>query len=395
MKILCLTPVYPHAGNPTEGLFNEAHARALHREGAEVTVVVVKQWLPNALARRVSRYRSLAGLPMRENREGIEILFCRYLHLPRYQWPNVTASSCARAVLRALERHRVAPPDVIQAQSAWPTGMAAVKVAARLQRPFVVTFHIEDDPRLIRRASPRGLYGTMLRRAAALVVVGSPLERALQRLLPKGASAANVLRIANGTDLRAAQISMNEVKERSGWGHLVSVCNLWTTKGIHLNLEALARLSARGVTWRSYTVVGDGPERRSLEALARRLGIADKVEFTGRLHHREALRRIAAAQIFSLPSWQESFGMVYLEAMASGKPVVGVRGQGAEDIIRPEKDGLLVSPQDVDGLAAALERLLGDERLARDLGTAGERRAQEFTWEKNAGQYLELYRSIR
>jgi len=392
VKVLCLTPVYPYAGSPTEGLFNEAHARALHAAGAQVTVVVTKQWLPAALARRSRSYRALAELPERECRDGVEVLFCRYLHLPRYHLPDVTASACARAVLKSLKRHRLPLPDVIQVHSAWPTGMAAVAVAEGLGRPFVVTFHIEDDPRLLERSGPRGLYASMLRRAAALVVVGRPLARALEGLAP---ARAKVVRIANGADLLGARAAVAAAGRREeGWGHLVSVSNLWPTKGIHLNLEALARLSEGGVVWRSYAVVGEGPERSRLEALARRLGIAEKVQFTGRLHHPEALRRVARADVFSLPSWKESFGIAYVEAMACGKPVVGVLGQGAEDIIRQGEDGFLVPPQDVGGLAEALERLLIDEKLARKLGAAGARRAQEFTWENNVRQYLGLYERI-
>jgi glycosyltransferase involved in cell wall biosynthesis len=298
--------------------------------------------------------------------------------------------------LKSLKRHGVPLPDVIQAHSAWPTGMAAVAVAERLGRPFVVTFHIEDDPRLVKRSGRRGLYSTMLQQASALVVVGSPLSRALGLLgLTVGSAMSKVQCIANGVDLIGVQAAVEAVDGlKSGWGDLVSVSNLWPTKGIHLNLEALARLSGQGVVWRSYTVVGEGPERPRLEALARRLGIAEKVKFTGRLRHSEALRCVAAADVFSLPSWKESFGIVYVEAMACGKPVVGVLGQGAEDIFRHGGEGFLVPPQDVAGLAEVLGRLLVDEHLARKLGEAGKQRAGGFTWKKNTRQYLELYEHI-
>ena len=86
--------------------------------------------------------------------------------------------------------------------------------------------------------------------------------------------------------------------------------------------------------------------------------------------------------------------LVYAEAMAAGKPVIGCRTQGAEDLIRSEEEGLLVEPRSVPSLASALERLLLDESWARSLGEAGVRRARRFGWERNARSYQELYQRL-
>ena len=391
LHVLLLTPVYPHPGSPSEGLFNEQHARALAKAGVRVTVVLAKPWLPDTLARRWSRYGSLASLARHERRDSIDVFTVRYLHIPRYALPAWTVAACARSIRRLLrygtgasQGPESATVDLIHAHSGWPVGMAAPAVAEALGRSFLVTFHIADAPALVRTP----LYGHMLRRAAARVVVGRPLAEALR----KRRADLDVERIPNGIDLDDIRrtVALLPTEERP-WGRLVSVANLWPVKGIDLNLRALARLAASGRAWQRYTVVGDGPERPRLEALARRLGIADRVIFVGSLGHREALRQIAAADIFSLPSWGEAFGVVYLEAMACSKPIIGCRTQGAEDIVRHEVDGLLVEPRDAGSLAEALDRLLDDELFSRTLGTAAAQRAAEFTWERNASRYLDLY----
>jgi len=95
-----------------------------------------------------------------------------------------------------------------------------------------------------------------------------------------------------------------------------------------------------------------------------------------------------------LPSWQESFGVVYLEAMAMGKPTIGCQGQGAEDIMRDGHDGLLVPPKDHTSLARALKRLIQDPEFAISLGKNAKLRARQFTWERNVEAYVEVYQSI-
>src|SRR5262249_38319120 len=339
MNVLVLTPVYPSPASPAEGLFNQQHTRTLFDAGVTPTVVVCKPWLPASIARRWPRYRALAGLPPREQRDGIEVLYARYLHVPGYRLPDLTTAACVRAVVHALDRFaRGQRFDLIQAHSAWPTGLAAPDIARTLDCPFTITFHIADDPRLVEGGAGARLYRKMFEQAAALVAVGRPLERLVAELQSRPEPLRKPIRvIPNGID-RAAIDAVHPVPNGRPWGRLVSVANLWPIKGIDLNLHALAELARQGVVWHEDTVVGDGPQRPALETLARQLGLSQRVRFTGRLPHAQALAEIARADIFTLPSWQEAFGVVYLEAMALGRPVVGCRGQGAEDIIRDGVD---------------------------------------------------------
>ena len=395
MHILVITPVYPYPGSPTEGLFNEQHALALTRAGIQVTIVVCKPWLFNGLAKVWRRYNALADLPEIEDRNSISIFYARYFHIPQYRLPHVTVASCVRSILQAISRLNLHEAfDLIQVHSCWPVGLAAPLVARKLIRPFVLTLHIQDEPRLYTSRRGHSLYRRMIEEASAVIAVGSALERFANRWgLSLGSGRLRV--IPNGVDLATAIEVLREVSGRhEGWGNFISVANLWPVKGIELNLRALARLAEAGVPWQTYTVVGDGPERLRLEKLARNLGIASRVRFAGRLPHREALREIARADIFSLPSWQEAFGVVYLEAMACGKPVIGCWEQGANDIVRHGIDGLLVAPRDLEDLTEAMKRLVENEEFARELGKSAKSRAGEFTWERNSNEYLSVYQEV-
>ena len=121
-----------------------------------------------------------------------------------------------------------------------------------------------------------------------------------------------------------------------------------------------------------YLVIGDGPERASLERLAGDLGLTGQVEFAGQLPHTEALARMRRAHVFVLPSTDEAFGVAYVEAMASGMPAVGALGEPGPEEITGAGDGMvLVPPGDPEVLAGAIEEL-----FARAAAARGARRAR-------------------
>ena len=142
-------------------------------------------------------------------------------------------------------------------------------------------------------------------------------------------------------------------------------------KGIETLIRAVGRLAqpARLLC----TIIGEGEDRPRLQALAADLGLAETVRFTGALPDHELHAYLAGARVFALPSRKEGFGIVFLEAMHYGVPVVAGAHGGALEVVAHEENGLLVQYGDVDGLAAALERLLTDEETAAAMGRTGRR----------------------
>jgi glycosyltransferase involved in cell wall biosynthesis len=141
-------------------------------------------------------------------------------------------------------------------------------------------------------------------------------------------------------------------------------------KGHDLVLEALARLRSRGLAERC-VIVGEGSDRARIQGRARDLGLADLVQFVGAVSDVTRDRLYARCRALVLPSTEEGFGLVYLEAMRAGRPCVAARGGAPEEIVRESSTGLLVSPRDPEELSAALARLGRDAGLAEELGKAG------------------------
>jgi glycosyltransferase involved in cell wall biosynthesis len=222
----------------------------------------------------------------------------------------------------------------------------------------------------------------------AVILVGRPLSA---HAVSIGLPADRLHVVANGTDLPLLAASADAQRTLDELRRVISVSNLIELKGIDDNLRALAQIAMRrpDLAW-EYRVVGDGIERLRLETLAQELGIADKVHFLGRIPYCETMREVAEADIFSLPSWGEAFGIVYLEAMARMRPVIGCLANGAEDIITHDHDGLLVTPHSVAELSNALERLIASPELSQQLGRNARITAEGYSWDRNAQRMLEL-----
>jgi glycosyltransferase involved in cell wall biosynthesis len=180
---------------------------------------------------------------------------------------------------------------------------------------------------------------------------------------------------------------------RQGASRVVgTVGRLADQKGLHVLLDAAPRLLAEDPGTR-LLIVGDGPLRPSLERQARRLGVEHAVAFVG--HQVDVVPAYSAMDVFVLPSRYEGFGIVFLEAMAIGVPVVGTRVVGSEDAVADGVTGLLVPYGDAPALAAAVTRLLSDCGLCERVRAEAARKvARDHGREAMALRTESLYREL-
>jgi phosphatidyl-myo-inositol dimannoside synthase len=177
---------------------------------------------------------------------------------------------------------------------------------------------------------------------------------------------------------------------------LLSVARLQKRKGHELVLRALVSLRS-AIPAVKYVIVGAGGEREALERLVATLGLQGLVQFEGEVPDAALQGYFAACDIFVLPTRVEphdfeGFGIVYLEAAAAGKPAIGGRNGGVPEAIVDGETGILVSGEDAEELAGALQRLGADGKLRSRLGCAArERVLRDFTWERAAAQVTEIH----
>jgi glycosyltransferase involved in cell wall biosynthesis len=167
---------------------------------------------------------------------------------------------------------------------------------------------------------------------------------------------------------------------------------MYPRKNLQVLVTAAALLHARLPDMR-VRLIGDGPERGRLERQVRRLKLTDSVEFAGQVTYGALVEAYASCDVFCLPSLQEGFGIVFLEAMIAGKPVVACRGTAAEELVDTDL-GILVPTDDAGALADALHRLLTDPIERARLGSRGPARAEAFAPLPTARRFMEAVTSV-
>ena len=173
---------------------------------------------------------------------------------------------------------------------------------------------------------------------------------------------------------------------------VVAAGRLTRQKGFDLLVDAYAKVAAQRPDWR-LRIFGDGTDREALQRRIHELGATDSIELMGRTG--QMYEEMAKASIYALSSRYEGFGMVIIEAMSVGLPVVSFDcPRGPSDIITTEYDGILVPPEDVDALAAAILRLIDDDELRRSMAAAARRTAQDYSLERLGERWQELLRDL-
>ncbi|MFZ9608886.1 MAG: glycosyltransferase family 4 protein [Candidatus Limnocylindrus sp.] len=195
--------------------------------------------------------------------------------------------------------------------------------------------------------------------------------------------------VPNGVEPGRYQRAVPIARYRDGVPNILFVGRMEPRKGLIHLLRAFRKLQRDGVRAR-LLLVGTGPGEREARryVLTRQL---EDVEFLGRVPEGQKAQLFKTADIYVSPATgRESFGIVLLEAMSAGAPIICSDIHGYRGVVRRERDGILVEPGNADALAASIRRLIDDPQLRAQLSRAGEERAQLFTWER-VGQAVEEY----
>jgi glycosyltransferase involved in cell wall biosynthesis len=265
-----------------------------------------------------------------------------------------------------------------------PVAYVGASAAQRLDLPAVLTFHsLTLGPAFVFHA-----LGHMLGFRRWRAIVSAVSTAVAERVAPLVGQQA-VLRLPNGID--PAHWRVAHGPKDPAEMHLITVMRLNRKKRLHALLKALARLRKQ-VPDRTFwlRVVGDGPQRRRLERLARRLKLQDNVYFLG-YRTREQIRDLFAdADVFVMPSTLESFGLAVLEARTAGLPVVAMAETGVADFIHEGREGLLAKSD--AHLVEQLARLARDVGLREQIAEHNQDRLPPLGWPGVIARHVRLYR---
>lgn len=393
MKVLVVSGMYHKPGAISAG-FVHRQVCELRDQGVDVRVIC-----PVARVRLQPSVGNLARtLIQRESTveiDGVPNSYVPYWNVPHRISAGFVAESLRRALRRTMSRVRLMfDYEIVHANHLFPIGYAVQRVARELGIPVVIGARGSDVHTNPARNRIVARFTRATVRAGGVYAVSRSLARLVHSL---GPSPSPIPVIYNGVDtIRFRPLDGKPaLRQRLGLPEhgvgIAMVGRLVREKGVVELLQAFTALRTRWPdVW--LVIVGDGPAERRIGAAIERQGLSGCVFLPGRRPHGELVQWLNAADVFTLPSYNEGLPNVVLEAMACGLPVVATDVGGVSEVVTAGVTGILVPPRCAAPLGAALERLLADPLLRATLGLAGlEHVRREFAWSRSASALLKLY----
>jgi len=298
--------------------------------------------------------------------------------------------------------------DIIHLHHPFYFGSEMIYVASRLRKSsYILTYHMDIPLGVNERLRvPLKIYDRLVNRKIvdnARKIIVTSLDYAqhsrMKDIFKKRRE--DVVEIPNGVDLDSFHPKINSVKIRKRYAieedektvlFVGALDKQHFFKGLDYLLRAFSKINRQDVR---LLIVGDGDLKDSYVTLAKKLGIYSRTIFTGRVQ--DVTAYYAAADLLVLPSidMSEAFGLVLVEAMASGKPVIASNLPGVRTVVDDRYNGLLVDPKNIDDLLLKITYLLDHAEVRRLFGRRGRKKAEEkYSWKKIALKLHETYLKI-
>jgi glycosyltransferase involved in cell wall biosynthesis len=345
LRVLIVPSWYPTEERPNAGIFFKEQAIALQEQGLEVIVAY-----PELHSLKELKKRKFKRGFYHKIEDGVETYRIKeYNFLPKikrgsgiiYYW------KLKKILVKLIEAGK--KPDIIHAHSVLWGGWAAAKISKEYKIPLIITEHSTAFVRGLIKEYQKPFIREAFHEAKRIIVVGLGLKKELK----KYAKQEKIVLIPNIVDTSFFKPSV--VVRKNDQFRFFSLAFLTHKKGFDVLLKAFAR-AFKGSDKVELIIGGDGEERGNLERLAVDLGIEKQVAFLGELSREQAVMEMQKCDVFVLASRFETFGVVFIEALACGKPIIATKCGGPEIIVN-QKNGLLVERENVEELTEALIRM--------------------------------------
>ncbi len=289
--------------------------------------------------------------------------------------------------------------DIVHYFFSLPTGLLRFLPGRHRKIPYIVSLRGSDVPnydafnwslQLVHKLL-NPVTRTIWRKAAQVVALSADLARTASKV----DSNTDIRIIPNGIESELFLCDpyiKSEHRKLYPTDHVQLICvtRLIERKGVQVLLQAISQLDDCVYL----TIVGEGNYMTELLALADQLNVRSKVRFHGYCPREDLIHLYNISDIFVLPSMAESFGMVFVEAMSCGLPVIGARVGGVPDIVK-EENGILVEPGSVEGLVTAIKSLAKQRTLREQIGFANRQKAIEnYSWRHVGECYEAVYKQV-
>lgn len=302
------------------------------------------------------------------------------------------------AILKSLFTLRQREYNVVHSYFAIPSGLAGLIIAKTLGLSHVLTIIGGDIYDPTKPLSPHRypllnkVVSYVINHSDRVIAISNDVrQRALDHYRIKGPIEVIGLGLEMPNNAIQREFDRGKASSSNDKFTMVTVGRLVKRKGIGTFIKSLSLLPDQD--YRA-VIIGEGPEGTELHSLTRSLELEQRVEFTGFISEALKCEHLAQADAFVLPSIHEGFGLVYLEAMQWGLPIVAGSVGGQTDFLTDEETGFLVPPGNPEALAKSIMKLMKERDLCKKIGERNRRIAEDFSVERVASQYDTLYREV-
>lgn len=385
MKILSIQAAYfPMIGGAE--LFHQKTAEWLVSMGHQVDVVTCAWDKPDVVWKNWNKEK--------ETVKGVRIFRTKpwfYIHYLK------SLGAIMPLYLKSLQLIKLGNYDLIHAHI-FPGLLVGAMLKAKTDLPLVTTLQGGDLADYTETGSffallLKPIISRALKKSDLVHTVSTHMKDSVKKLQIK-----NIKVIPNGVDghlfkPRLKSYLRNKYKINRHKFVIISHSRLTLKNGLDILIKAIKKIKNKKNIL--VFLVGGGEQEKELKSMVKKLKLFNTIKFLGYKDRKTVAEFLALADIFVRPSRQEGFGISFLEAMASGLPVIGAKVGGIPQVVGHKKEGILVSPENVESLLAALEKLIADNDLREKMGMQGRKKAiNYFCWPTIAGKLEKLYQGL-
>lgn len=385
-KILVLTHMFPNIVHPYLG--NQIYERSLElSKYYDIKIVAPIPYAPN-IFKKINPYYLYTKIPYKEKFAGIDIYHPRYFTFPGTFLYFLDALTYFLSVSRLINIINSGwQIDLIDAHRAFPDGFVATRIASRLNNKTKVVTTEHGFCKWPFGCNKIALNGLV--KSDRVIGVSLIVKDKLKKILPK--THTDVVQIGVKIPKNNYQLPKairNLIKNKFV---IFSAGNLYKDKG-HIYLIKAINIIKNTYKNIVCIIAGDGTEYRNLCEYVKLNDLGRYVHFVKALPNKKIHTYYACSDVFVLPSWNESLGIVYLEAMMHGKPIIGCKGQGPSKLITTGKEGFLVKPRNEKQIALLLEKMINDQKLTKEMGKLAHKKAIiDYSFKKSIVKTIHIY----
>lgn len=398
LRILFIASYFPKPDNPQMGTWALEQAKALVRNGADVRVVSFTSAVPASLA-VTSGAKAYANCPDEYLWPGdVQTIYPKWLYYPiepvkswMYTHPQPYLDLARLSARKKLSKYiETFSPDILFCHHSLPNGWVTALHPKSKHTP-VITFDHDYSEVSDCRQYPyrRQAMQTVVDNAWAMLSVSERMSNDIRSIFPM---AQRLATHSIGVNLPLSSHLKTPRPPKLQNKTVVLCCALFAErKGIALLIQAFSRLASRYPD-AVLRIIGGGAEESNIKSAISRYDETKQVQLLGKKKHAEVLQEMCWADCFSLTSWDEPLGAVYLEAMAAGKPIICCNDGGINETITDGLHGYAVTPRSLNAAVAALEKMLNDPNKRREMGQRSQQLIErKMTWDVRAQALIELF----